>query len=269
MRKLKILLLLIICINFTSCEDVVQIDLEEGEPRLVVEGSILKHRDSSSPTGQFIRLSLTTPFYSDEIPSAVEASVEIYDETGNIFEFREAEPGLYINENFNPDVNTSYELKIVYEDEVYSATETFMTVPQLEYIEQNNNGGFLGDEIEFRAYYTDPEDTTNFYLFRFLHENLSLQIYDDKFTNGNQTFAVFADEDLVVGDTVIIENQGISKRFYEYMYILRSQAGSGGGPFQTQPTTVRGNIVNTTNADNFPFGYFRLSEVDELIYTVR
>ena len=53
------------------------------------------------------------------------------------------------------------------------------------------------------------------------------------------------------------------------MFILLQQIEEqGGGPFETQPATVRGNIINQTNPDNFALGYFRLSEVDEFIYTI-
>jgi hypothetical protein len=51
--------------------------------------------------------------------------------------------------------------------------------------------------------------------------------------------------------------------------LLQQGSEEGGGPFETQPATVRGNCINQTNQDNFPFGYFRLSEVDEVIYTIQ
>lgn len=47
--------------------------------------------------------------------------------------------------------------------------------------------------------------------------------------------------------------EGISEPFYNYLYILRSQGGNnGGGPFQSQPATVKGNVVNQTNPENYP-----------------
>ena len=53
------------------------------------------------------------------------------------------------------------------------------------------------------------------------------------------------------------------------MSVLVSIAGNnGGGPFQSPPATVRGNIINTTNAANYPLGYFSLSEFDVLYYSV-
>ena len=50
--------------------------------------------------------------------------------------------------------------------------------------------------------------------------------------------------------------------------LLHQNSEEGGGPFETTPATVRGNCINETNPDNFPFGYFRLSEVDEITYIV-
>jgi hypothetical protein len=53
------------------------------------------------------------------------------------------------------------------------------------------------------------------------------------------------------------------------MNVLLGIAGTNGGsPFQTPPATVRGNIVNQTNFNNFALGFFRLSETDTMSYTV-
>ncbi|HSI69444.1 MAG TPA: DUF4249 family protein [Gillisia sp.] len=264
---MKKLIILLAVLGLSSCEEVVEVDLEQSEPRLVIEASILTVKDVAT-NPQYIKLSLTTAYFDENIPPAAGASVIIADDDSMTYIFEEIDPGIYINDNFIPETGKTYELEIIYEEEVYRASETFIPVVSIDYVEQDNTGGFGGEDIELKAYYTDPPEPGNFYLFRFMHEELSLQIYDDEFTNGNQTFAFFSDEDLSPGDVVNFEIQGISRRFYEYMFILRSQAGVGGGPFETQPTTVRGNIVNTTNPDNFPFGYFRLSETDRFRYTV-
>jgi len=269
MHYFKIIFLLLSLLSLYSCEEVVQVDLEESEPRLVIEASILWRKNTVGNI-QWIRLTTTAAFFDDQIPPAEGASVSVYSETGMEFAFEEIESGLFRNDQFVPQLNQPYELAIEYKGEVYRATETLLPVAPLEYIEQTDNGGFGGEDIELKAYFTDPPNIQNYYLVRFFNDDLSIQIYEDKFTDGNQTFAYFSNEDLTFGEEVGFEIQGISKRFYEYLFILRSQAGSGnGGPFQTQPTTVRGNILNTTNPDNFAFGYFRLSETDFLDYTIQ
>ena len=56
---------------------------------------------------------------------------------------------------------------------------------------------------------------------------------------------------------------GISKEYLTYFRVLISQSGqNSGGPFQTIPSSLLGNIVNTTNIENFPLGYFHISETD-------
>ncbi|WP_424494304.1 DUF4249 domain-containing protein [Salinimicrobium sp. GXAS 041] len=262
------ILAFLLLLSAASCEEVVEVDLEESEPRLVIEASLVWNEvDLQTPL--YVKLSTTAPYFDEEIPPVENAVVSIHDGFGNKYFFSEIEPGLYRNDGFLPNTDATYELEVAYNEEVYFATASFITSPEIEEIEQDNNGGFTGDEIEIRAYFTDPVGKGDHYLFRFYNEDLSFQIYDDELIDGNRSFAFFSNEDLESGDEVILELQGISKQFYEYLFLLRSQAGTGGGPFQTQPTLVRGNIINLTNPDNFPFGFFRMSEKDVLNYQVQ
>ena len=160
-------------------------------------------------------------------------------------------------------------VELIYNDQVYTATESFKSVSGIDYVEQLDGGGFAGDEIEIKAFYTDPADQENYYLFKFTDEDVFLELYEDEFTNGNQIFGYFSNEDIEAGDVISIQMEGISREYYDYMFVLRSQVGTNqGGPFETMPAVVRGNIVNETNRDNFPFGYFRLSEAESITYSV-
>lgn len=257
---------------FTNCEDVIDVNLNNAEPRLVIEASI-NYLKNTTGNEQNIKLTLSAPFFNDVVPPATDATVQILDAHGNTFNFIESEnTGIYYNDNFLPVINDTYTLVINYNDEIYTATETLMSVVPIDYVEQNNEGGFSGEDIELKAYYTDPLGIDNYYFFEFISDIPvipSLSVYDDTFTDGNEIFGFYTEEDLESGDIVTIRNYGVSSQFYDYMFILLQQGGdSGGGPFETQPATVRGNCINTTNPDNYPYGYFRLSEVDELIYTV-
>ncbi|WP_341216821.1 DUF4249 family protein, partial [uncultured Wocania sp.] len=145
-------------------------------------------------------------------------------------------------------------------------------VSPIEYVEQKNDGGFTGDEIEIKAFYTDPKDIENFYLFEFRKpalNTINIEVYDDEFTDGNQIFAFYSDETLTSGDQLEIRNYGISSRTYNYLNILLQQSDDeSGDPFQTQPATVRGNCINQTNPNNFPLGYFRVSEANIFTYII-
>ena len=53
------------------------------------------------------------------------------------------------------------------------------------------------------------------------------------------------------------------------MQVLLSIAGNaGGGPFQSPPATVRGNILNTTDINNYALGFFSVSETASINYMV-
>ncbi|MFD0975162.1 DUF4249 family protein [Salinimicrobium gaetbulicola] len=266
---MKRLILLLFLAGFYSCEEVVDVDLEQSEPRLVIEASLLWDKEAGNAQQQVIKLTTTAPYFDTEIPPATGAEVSVSTPDGKDFIFEEISPGIYRSEDMPVFKDGNYELSIFYNDQLYTSTESYYSVSNLEEVLQENDGGFSGDDTEFRLFYTDPAGIENFYLFRFFHDDLALQIYSDEFTDGNKSFAFFSDDDLEPGDEVGFEIQGISEGFYEYLFILRSQAGTAGGPFQTQPTIVRGNIVNQTQPDNFPFGYFRLSETDFITYEVQ
>ncbi|MBR9846097.1 MAG: DUF4249 domain-containing protein [Algicola sp.] len=269
---MKKIVYIIILVFAYSCEDVIDLDLPTSEPKLVIDASIdwLK---GTSGNEQQIKLSLTAPFFDLEIPPANNATVFITDSNSNSFEFIEdGDTGIYLNNTFIPEINGEYTLTVIYDGETYIATETLKSVSEITRVEQNLEGGFTGEETEIKAFFNDPADEENYYFFEFtptLPVTPTLDTFNDEFVNGNEIFGFYVEEDLDPSQSVTIQIHGVSEQFYEYMFILLQQIeNGGGGPFETQPATVRGNCINQTNPDNFPLGYFRLSEVDELTYTV-
>ncbi len=256
-----------------SCEDVIDVDLNNAPPKLVIDASINCFKDTPG-NEQSIKLSLTAPYFDTNLPPATGAEVILSDENNNVFNFVEVEAtGIYTTADFIPNIDQAYTLTIVYQGETYSATETLKSVVPIEYVEQNDSGGFSGDETELKAFYTDPADEENYYFFEFISdipEIPALEVYKDEFTNGNLIFGFYTEEDLETNDVVVIRNHGVSRQFYDFMFLLLQQNNEeGGGPFETQPATVRGNCVNQTNPEKFPLGYFSLSEVAEFVYVVQ
>lgn len=263
----KYIFLLILVLGFSSCEDVIELDLNTAEPRLVIEASINILKESNESYQSFIRLTETTSFYSEEIPAVTTAIVSITDEDDEVFTFTHTENGYYTGD-FSPQENKNYRLEVVYNDEIYSATASLQTTSALEDVEQKDDGGFLGDQIELKVFYTDPEEEENFYYFVALCERGNRRsVSNDEFYNGNKTFLIYTHEDLVSGDEVIFHLYGTSEGYYNYMSKILQQTG-GGGPFDTPPASIRGNIINETSNENYPLGFFRISEVSVLQFTV-
>ncbi|MFP4846045.1 DUF4249 family protein [Winogradskyella sp. PE311] len=272
MKKIIVLSYLLTLFTF-SCEDIVDVELNESEPKLVIDASINWVKNTIG-NEQSIKLTLSAPFFNESVPPANGATVQVMNSDNSVFNFvEEGSTGVYNNNNFIPVIDETYILTINYNGETYTAQETLKSVVSIDLVEQNNDGGFTGDDIELKAFYTDPVGIENYYFFEFI-SNIpvipSLEVYEDEFTDGNQIFGFYTEEDLEPGDQVTIRNYGVSERFYEFMFLLLQQGSDdSGGPFETQPASVRGNCINITNSENFPFGYFRLSEVDEVIYTIQ
>jgi len=269
----KIIYILILSLICFSCEDVIDVDLPNGQERLVIDAS-LNWFDGTDGSYQTINLTRTAPFFDNEVPAATGATVFVTDQSNTVYDFIDSnDDGLYECFDFNPQINQLYTLNITYNGEVYVGSETMTSVAPMEFVEQNSEGGFTGEEIELKIFYTDPVDQENYYLFEFNEQNEPspfFQVYEDKFTNGNQIFAFYSNPDSEIGNDITVQNYGISRQFYEFMFLLLQQTSDGGGgPFEVQPATVRGNCVNQTNPDNFPFGYFRASQATELMYTIQ
>lgn len=269
----KVFVLLLLSLVMTSCEDVITIDLPESESRLVIDASINWQKNTNGKE-QEIKLSLSTPFYQEDVVPATGAKIQIIDSLRNTFEFEEyKETGIYKCYNFEPVLNRTYTLFINYKNETYTAKERLIPVTQLNKITQRNNEGINKNEIFVNAFCPDPPKSRNYYQFEFYLNKAfnypTTNVYSDKYNN-NEINAFYTNGKLKTGDVIDIKNYGISKQYYDFMGLLLEQGNeTSGGPFQTQPATVKGNCINKTNPKNFPYGYFRLSEVSVYSYTLK
>lgn len=264
--------ILLLMLALLSCEDVIQVDLPSTEPRLIIDAnfSVFFNESPSNMEGMVI-LKLSAPFYQEELEPANNASVFVTNMTdGSIFEFTEnGNTGRYEpnDSSFLPKFNDQYELTVLYAAETYiGITNLIPTVP-IDEISQGDGTLFTGEETEVLVKFTDDNSRVDYYLF-----DLDFDLYlptEDRFYQGEQFVFSYFYEDLSPGKEVTITINGVDRQFYNYMGILIDQSGqNGGGPFETAPSTIRGNMVNTTNPDNYPLGYFSLAEANKLTLVI-
>jgi hypothetical protein len=272
MKKLSIYFILFLSIITVSCEEVVDVDLNKSEPKLVIEASI-KWEKGTSGNDQTIRLTTTGDYFNNTVPPANGASVTITDSNAIIYTFIEdGATGYYKCTNFNPVINGVYTLSVSYKGQTYTSTDKLYPVPTITTIEQNL-GGFSGNDIEVKFNFQDNGAEKNFYLGDYnvpISPFPLMGVFNDEFTNGNKMFSLIIEEDLKAGQNINFTLHGISERYYNYLNILIGISGGlSNGPFSTPPATVKGNIINQTNAVDYPLGYFRLSEVDVRNYVIQ
>ncbi|WP_333600621.1 DUF4249 domain-containing protein [Flavobacterium sp.] len=273
MKTLIYLFAIIMAVLVSSCEDVVNVDLDTAAPRLVIDGSI-QWQKGTAGNEQKIKLSTTTGFYDTTIPTVSGALVFVTNSDNVTFTFTEETPnsGLYLCHDFVPEIEKTYVLTVVLNGETYTATETLKSVSPITNITQNDQGGFSGTDVEIKTYFNDPGDADNYYLLKYkanINAIPSYEVNDDEFFQGNEFFGYYTNEDIASGNNIDITLYGISKRYSEYMNKLILISMGSGGPFSTPPATVHGNIINQTHPDNYALGYFNLSETDFRNYVIQ
>lgn len=267
MKKYILYFSLLLLAPFLSCEDVIDVKLKTAAPQLVVSASI-EWQKGTLGNEQFIKLSTTTDYFAKTIPVVSNATVFVTNSNNKVFNFTEKIPntGEYFCTTFEPQLNENYTLTIIYKGQTYTAKETLKSVNPITKVEQSKEGGFTGDNVQIKAFFNDQATEANFYMIKYyasISKIPSFDISDDRFTQGNEIFGLYFNEDLKKDDTVNLILYGISQRYFEYLRKLTAIAGSSsGGPFATPPAPVRGNIINTTNAKEFALGYFNASETD-------
>lgn len=268
-NKVLALCSLLIVLLFSSCEDVVNLDLETGEAKIVIDAEIIWKKGTAG-NEQTIKISKMAPYYSTAAPIVSGAQVRVENSDGTIFTFNETQPGVYVCTDFIPVLNTDYTLHVQAEGQSFTAVEKLMSVTPIKRVEQGLVLEGDKDIIELTFYYDDPANEVNYNLSDFKSAFLLFPEYnlmDDDFFNGNEINIRFSNEDMKAGNIVEITNRGISRNFYNYMNLILEATSAN--PFATPPANIRGNIVNANDANNFALGYFRLCEADNVSYTVK
>ena len=265
MKKLKFILFIFI---FLGCEKVIDLETDFNDTRLVVDANISKHRDSLNAKAS-VKLSETVPYFSDEesiINDAI-VSIEINQKTHELYYDNPTK--LYLADINFIENNSDFVLLIEHKKNNYTSSSKLIKTPKIESVVFGDRKSLNKDEVELKVTFTDPPEEGNYYLWKFGPKKSGKFDYLpalDKYINGNKfTFSFFIDktEYLQDSDFINIEINGITEDYFNYLNILTSHAGAQNGrPFSTSSSVIKGNVVNNTNLENFPLGYFRVYEFD-------
>lgn len=268
MKKIFLFPVLLLFI-FTNCEKVVDIEVPSTTPKLIIDAVFEIYFDENPVRANtIVKLSKSADYFDETIPAVTNAAVFITNLSDNsIINFSDANAdGNYTPiSTFIPAENVVYELTIVYENNTYKGTASRVKSTPLTSVVQGDKTLFSGKETEVKVTFTDDEIKENYYLFDFSNK-LFLTI-EDRFFNGSEyNFSYFyGEDDVKLPTTVNIKMSGITKEFFTYYRVLINQSGqNAGGPFETVPSSLLGNMINITDESKFPLGYFHISETDSV-----
>ena len=273
--KTYIYILSLFLITLSSCQDVVDVDLETAQERLVIE-AMIKWEKGTLGNEQVIKLSKTSSFYNNQIVRAIGATVVVTNKTTlQNYNFTEIEDGIYTTNTFEPVLNTVYQLEITYNNEVYKAEETLFESPDIIGITQSIEEGFSTEDPEVVLTFNDFENQHDFYRVQFSQYRPSddeiidtiTEAYDSRFVENNTITDFYESEDLKIDDVITINVYKISQQFYNFISVLEEQGDAGFGAFSSPPVNVKGNCINTTKKSHYPYGYFGLNQISAENYT--
>lgn len=245
----------LILLTFTSCEDVIEVDVPSEAPRLTIDALIRINASEPNTTAR-VQVGLTSSFF-EEVPATEVDEIRIIN-TDMIDSFAnpnsillvQTEPGVYeAQKSTSFFTEGNLQLSVLYEGQVYLAFTEFTPSAPIEELVQGKETLFTGNETEIIISFLDNAERDDFYLFDFGFEEFL--VTEDEFYQGQSfQFSYFYQDGLAAGQELTISLLGVNESFFNYMNQLIVQAGGDQGPFQTPAATVRGNIINVTDIDN-------------------
>ncbi|MCI0921268.1 DUF4249 domain-containing protein [Sphingobacterium rhinopitheci] len=242
MKVLNYIVVLLSICSLTSCEEVIDLDLNSADPKYVIEANL---NDINST--QTIKISKTVNF-NEPIPNEPvnNAQVVVIDVAGRAHAFTSNGSGLYTSSNFKPITNGNYSLSVNVDGKEFLSTTT-----RVPYVEVDSLG-ILKDEVFNETYYAvtfkflDPINTANYYKYSYSVNGKPFKfsaVFSDKFNNGllvTHEITERSDADkFVLGDDVTILRECINVDVYNFWSDLQSI-----NPGSAAPANPKSNISN-------------------------
>ena len=216
---------------FCSCEKVIDLNLDETEPQIVIEAQLKEGNNTFS-----VFISKTTPYFEPGSQTSIEnASVVLSDDQGNTITMLHTSGGEY-SANITGKPGTLYTLSVQIDDMTYEASSFMLSKVNLTRVEAEfESGGLIEDDgYQVIFYYQDPEDIPNYYRAIFYLngkpqlEGENLQVLNDDFNDGEETRSPIFGDVFQVGDKVTVELVHLDKPAYDYFKSLADILGEGG-----------------------------------------
>ena len=239
-------------VTFSSCQKVINIDLNSVAPQIVIEGGI-----SDQPGPYSVSLTKTVNFSDSNVfPPVDGAAVTINDNVGNSETLTEASPGVYKTSTLIGVVGRVYTLSVTANGKNYQAVSTLSVPVNIDTLTIKTSGGFGGGggggggspNKSLDVQFTDPSGIANYYrLIEFVNgvSTNAISITSDNLRDGaviHRTLRTDSNQKLYSGDTVTVQLESIDYGVYNY---FRTFNNTGGGAFNaSSPANPVSNISN-------------------------
>ncbi|MBK3519636.1 DUF4249 domain-containing protein [Carboxylicivirga marina] len=243
-----------------SCEEVIDIDLNDAAPKLVIDGQIVIGEPAT------VRISYTSDYFSDDEAAYEEnASITITDSENNSENLSYIENGIYTGALLRGKPGLEYSLSITIDDKTHKGKSKILTPTQIVKLGYTEFDGFGGsqDEPEYNIVITLTNNTEedNYYMVKYFingsEKEDTYSLWSNEYFPNEETIEFtplrfsFTKDDVVTVKAYSID-EGTYDYYSELDEIIDQQGGGSSTPFN--PGSNFGKDV---------LGYFRAWSYDQ------
>ena len=226
----------------SGCEKVIDLELKDSEPVVVIYGDINDQTDN-----QYVRISKTYSFTEPNKFNAVTgARVIVTTQAGSVINYSEITPGVYQSPKFRGRAGVSYTLDVTVDGKKFTAVSTMPQKVVLDSLNFREVSFFGKNSLHLVANFLDPKDIQNQYRYLLSVKSKVVEdvVSEDRFNDGNSVANTIYHElnDLEPGDDIELDLQCIDRNVYRYYYAFGQNLGEGGPP--VAPANPPSNISN-------------------------
>lgn len=234
-----------------SCEKVIDIDLNNAEPQIAIEATLLEG------TNDFTTKISKTGNYFGGTPAPVSGAIVTLNNGTTSSVLTDNNDGTYSLPSYLATENTTYTLTVVDEGKTYEAVSTMPTVTNLDTLGFEFRASSAFRDSGYRCYLVFQDDLSIDNYFRGIvtvnGEQTKgvddLYVFDDSFINGNYVLIPVFGERYNYGDSLTVDMYSLNKAGYDFYNTLNQIVDNSGG----------GNVAPAnpeTNWNNGALGIF-------------
>jgi hypothetical protein len=256
LNKLLIIPAFVVISLLTSCEKVIDVQLNDADKKYVIEANVTNVPGQPSE----VRISKTKAFDESNTFSGISgAVVSIEVNNGVVYTLSQSSPGIYTTSAFTGTPGSTYALKIVIGTDEFTSvcTMPLQTVP-LDTVTVDNFAFGGSDSKILVPSYLDPSGKGNNYRFvQYINAIQTKQIFvtNDDISDGLRSTRPLANpnnsetEELKTGDFATVEMLCIDRAVYTYWYSLDQAATGNSTATPANPATnIKGGALGYFSA---------------------
>lgn len=242
--------------SLTSCEKVIDLDLNTTAPIIVVDGEVT----NSLAMGSTVKLSYTSGVKSDNsIVPLHGATVTIQEDSGTVYSLPEVSKGVYRNESLVGITGKTYNLKVVTGGVILTSSSRMPAMVNFDSLVVEDFPNFGKTVKVVTPFYNDPKGFGNNYnLFMFKNGRLIKDAfaYDDSFIDGKKaTFPLIYSrevDEFKKGDIIEVVLNCIDYANFKYWFSFsQSSTGSPQAVPDNPISNIKGNAIGVFGANTY------------------